>query len=225
MASCACAARKRSPTGIKPMLEYIRHIRSLPVTKLGVRCLFITLAVLILDQMSKMWVLNGLHFHYEGDHVTILPFFSLTFVQNRGMSFGILGHTDFGRWLLTVFQLVAAGALAYGATKAYRPLVAVALPMIAGGGSGQRHRPHPLRLGRRLSRLFGDAYLPVGLQCRRQRHLHRGRSVAVVLRSGRAHGARRCEERIGRVRPWQGPIKLVSLRHGIKTVAGTWSKK
>ncbi len=118
------------------MLDYIRHIRSLPVTKLGVRCLFLTLVVLILDQMSKMWVLDGLHFHYEGDHVTILPFFSLTFVQNRGMSFGILGHTDFGRWLLTVFQLAAAGALAYGATKAYRPLVAVALPMIAGGALG-----------------------------------------------------------------------------------------
>lgn len=118
------------------MLEYIKHVRSLPVTQIGLRCLGLAVLVLILDQASKAWVLDGLHFRYEGDHVTILPFFSLTFVQNRGMSFGILGHSDFGRWLLTVFQLVAAACLAYGATKAYRPLVAVALPMIAGGALG-----------------------------------------------------------------------------------------
>ena len=118
------------------MLDYIKQVIAMPVTKLGLRCLVIAVLVLILDQASKAWVLYGLHFQHEGDSVTILPFFSLTYVQNTGMSFGLLGHTGFGRWLLTGFQLVAAGALAYGATKATRPLVAVALCMIAGGAVG-----------------------------------------------------------------------------------------
>ena len=118
------------------MVEYIRHVVGLPVTKLGLRCLALFALVLILDQASKAWVLNGLHFSYEGDHVTILPIFSLTFVHNTGMSFGLLGHTGFGRWLLTGFQLVAAGALAYGTTKAKSPLVACALASIAGGALG-----------------------------------------------------------------------------------------
>ena len=118
------------------MLDYIKHVMGLPVTRLGLRCLFLTLVVLIVDQASKAWVLNGLHFAYEGDHVTILPFFSLTFVHNTGMSFGLLGHTWFGRWLLTLFQLAAASALIYGTTKAEAPLVAIALAGIAGGALG-----------------------------------------------------------------------------------------
>lgn len=118
------------------MLDYIKQVAAMPVTRLGLRCLAIAAVVLILDQISKAWVLNGLHFRFEGDRVTILPFFSLTYVQNTGMSFGLLGHTGFGRWLLMGFQLIAAAALAYGTTKARPLLVAVALPLIAGGAIG-----------------------------------------------------------------------------------------
>ncbi len=118
------------------MLEYIKHVIALPVTRFGLMCLLLAAAVVGLDQATKAWVLNGLHFTYEGDHVTILPIFSLTYVHNTGMSFGLLGHTSFGRWLLTGFQLAAAVVLAYGATKAYRHLVAIALAAIAGGALG-----------------------------------------------------------------------------------------
>ncbi len=118
------------------MLDYIRHVIALPVTRMGLRCLFLAVFVVVLDQATKAWVLGGLHFRYEGEHVTILPFFSLTFVKNTGMSFGLFGHSDFGRWLLTVFQLVAAGALAYGTTKGKTPLIALALAGISGGALG-----------------------------------------------------------------------------------------
>ncbi|MBW8734181.1 MAG: signal peptidase II [Asticcacaulis sp.] len=105
-----------------------------PMTKLGIRCLLILAVIVVLDQASKAWVLYGLRLA-PNMPVTILPFFSFTYVQNTGMSFGLLGGGLF-RWVLTLFQLAAGCALGYAALKQTKPLAGIALAFIAGGAIG-----------------------------------------------------------------------------------------
>ncbi len=62
--------------------------------------LIIILVVLVLDQLLKIWVKTNF---YLGEHVDILPFFQLRFVENPGMAFGWeLGSKLF----LTIFRIV-----------------------------------------------------------------------------------------------------------------------
>jgi signal peptidase II len=104
-------------------------------TRLGFTCLLATLAVLIADQATKAWVLYGLRLPLYGQ-VKILPFFAITMVRNVGISFGLLSSGDLGRWLLTIFQLLAGAALMFGATRSRQWLPGIALAMIAGGAIG-----------------------------------------------------------------------------------------
>ncbi len=117
-----------TPDFLKPYLEN----RS---TRLGLMCLWVTLAVLILDQASKAWVIYGLRLPLYGQ-VKILPFFSITMVKNLSMSFSLLPAGDWTRWLLTLFQALAGCILILGATRARHVLVGIALAMIAGGAIG-----------------------------------------------------------------------------------------
>lgn len=116
------------------MRDIIKATLAAPVTKLGIRCVVILAVIILLDQASKAWVLYGLRLPTHGP-VTILPFFSFTYVQNTGMSFGLLGGGLF-RWVLTLFQLVAGCALGLAASKQTKPLAGIALGFIAGGAIG-----------------------------------------------------------------------------------------
>ena len=51
------------------------------------------LIVLVLDQLSKAWILYGLHLADLGT-LPLLPFFRLSLVWNRGFSFGLLSQVD-----------------------------------------------------------------------------------------------------------------------------------
>ena len=104
-------------------------------TRLGLMCLWVTLAVLIVDQASKAWVVYGLHLQPQ-EQVKILPFFSITMVRNLSMSFSLLPAGVWTRWLLTLFQGVAGCILILGAARARHGLVGIALAMIAGGAIG-----------------------------------------------------------------------------------------
>ncbi len=116
------------------MRDIIKATIAAPVSRLGIRCLIVLAAIILLDQASKAWVLYGLRLPSHGP-VTILPIFSLTYVQNTGMSFGLLGGGLF-RWVLTLFQLAAGCALGYAASKQTKPLAGIALAFIAGGAIG-----------------------------------------------------------------------------------------
>jgi lipoprotein signal peptidase len=94
------------------------------------------LVVLAVDQASKAWILFGLELPAIGN-VDVLPFLSLTFVQNRGVTFGLLN--DFGAlgtWVLTVIALAVVVALVMWMRRAESRMVAAALGAIAGGAIG-----------------------------------------------------------------------------------------
>lgn len=67
--------------------------------------MIIIFAVIIIDQISKIWVKT--HF-YLGEEVVIFSWFRLLFIENNGMAFGMeLGSKLF----LTLFRLCLAAAL------------------------------------------------------------------------------------------------------------------
>ena len=105
------------------------------VTRLGLTAYALALIVLILDQLSKWWVLEIFRLPERGT-VELFPFLSLTMVWNRGVSFGLFQAEDAGRWLLAAFSLAVAVMLAFWARKADRSVLAVALGLVIGGAIG-----------------------------------------------------------------------------------------
>ena len=67
----------------------------------------IVLAVLLIDQVIKIWVKTSMTLH-ESIHVT--DWFYITFIENNGMAFGMqLGS----KIILSLFRLIAISALGY----------------------------------------------------------------------------------------------------------------
>jgi signal peptidase II len=92
--------------------------------------------VIVLDQLAKAWVLNGLGFRFEGMQRQVWdPFFNITLVHNQGVSFGLFGDGS-ARWMLSVFSLAVAGALAAWATRVDRRLLITAIGLVMGGALG-----------------------------------------------------------------------------------------
>jgi lipoprotein signal peptidase len=94
------------------------------------------LAVFIADQASKAWIVDGLRLP-ERISVAVLPFLNFTWVENRGITFGMFGGFGaLGPILLTVVALAVVAALGVWLWRAERALPAAALGAIAGGAVG-----------------------------------------------------------------------------------------
>ena len=106
-----------------------------PLTRYALLTYALAVIVLILDQLSKTWILYGLHLAEVGT-VPLLPFFRLSLVWNRGFSFGLLSQVDLARWLLSIFSLGVAIALVLWARRTTRMLPALGLGFIIGGAVG-----------------------------------------------------------------------------------------
>ena len=94
------------------------------------------LLIIVVDQLTKAWILNGLGLRFEGQSVPVLPpVFSLTLVHNEGVSFGLFGDGS-ARWMLSIFSVVVAGILGWWALRAERRLLITAIGLIMGGAIG-----------------------------------------------------------------------------------------
>ena len=99
--------------------------------------LLIGLLILIIDQLSKVWIRTNLS---EGQALFELGFFRITHITNTGAAFGLFqGH----QFALTIFSLVASAAILGYALFFYRrfPLLdnmsnRIALGLILGGTVG-----------------------------------------------------------------------------------------
>ena len=106
-----------------------------PLSPLG---MWFAIATLVLDQASKWWVLAVYRLRDYPRGVEMTPFLNLVYVENRGISYGLLPlDSDLGQWLLAGFAGLAVLAmavwLAYGVTE---KLVAASLGLIMGGAAG-----------------------------------------------------------------------------------------
>jgi signal peptidase II len=98
---------------------------------------FIILAILLLDQVTKIWVKTNM---YLGQEYEIFSWFIIHFTENRGMAFGMeLGGT-WGKLLLSIFRIGAIGALGWwlvSLVKKKAPAVAIiSISMIFAGALG-----------------------------------------------------------------------------------------
>lgn len=92
--------------------------------------------VVILDQLTKAWVLDGLGLRIEGEsHAILPPLFNVTLVHNLGVSFGLFGDGS-GRWMLSLFSVIVAGLLGWWATRTDRRLLVSAIGLVIGGALG-----------------------------------------------------------------------------------------
>jgi signal peptidase II len=96
----------------------------------------LAVAVIALDQLSKAWVLGGLHLADRGSTPVLPPLLRFSLVWNRGFSFGLLSGTGLARWGLFVFSVAVALGLMVVARRLRRALPAVALGLIIGGALG-----------------------------------------------------------------------------------------
>ena len=71
------------------------------------KSILLILLVLFVDQALKIYI--KLHFTL-GEHVNVLSWFQIYFIENNGMAFGM---ELIGKLFLTIFRIIAVGALAY----------------------------------------------------------------------------------------------------------------
>ena len=91
--------------------------------------------IIIVDQLTKAWVMSSLDLREVGQVAVWPPIFNFTWVENRGVSFGLFGDGS-ARWMLSAFSVVVAGILGWWALKADRRLLVSAIGLIMGGAIG-----------------------------------------------------------------------------------------
>ena len=107
------------------------------ITRNGWVAYGVAASAVLLDQLSKAWVLSGLHLPERFSLPVVPPLLRLTMVWNPGVSFGLLrADNSFGRAVLVLFAVIVVGVLAVWARKAERRITAVALGLIMGGALG-----------------------------------------------------------------------------------------
>ena len=87
------------------------------------------------DQASKYWVLYGIDLPARRQ-IVLAPVLNLTFVQNRGVTFGLLGGSGVGASLLAVAAFAVVIGLLVWMHRTPSRWTAIALGAVAGGASG-----------------------------------------------------------------------------------------
>lgn len=68
--------------------------------------------VLLIDQISKLWV--KLNMTIGQSYEVIGKFVQIHFIENNGMAYGMEFGGEFGKLMLTLFRIIAVGAIGYG---------------------------------------------------------------------------------------------------------------
>lgn len=93
-------------------------------------------AALILDQASKLWLLNVFELGRRGA-VAVTPFFDLVLAWNTGISYGWFQNSGpLGQGILLAIKVVAVIALAIWMAKSATRLATIGLGLIIGGAIG-----------------------------------------------------------------------------------------
>lgn len=78
------------------------------IKKSGLRWLWLSLVMLIIDQITKQWTIQALDLH---ESYRILSFFNFTYARNYGAAFSFLG--DAGGWQKYLFTGIAFAVSVY----------------------------------------------------------------------------------------------------------------
>lgn len=93
------------------------------------------LAVLVLDQLTKWWILATVM--QPPRVIEITPFFNLVLGWNRGISFGLFGGDGaLNAWALPVLAAAVVMLVTYWLLRARTPVIGLSLGLIIGGAIG-----------------------------------------------------------------------------------------
>ena len=121
--------------------------------------IIISLIIIVLDQLSKYWILNNLPL-YENIPI-IKDFFSLFHIRNRGAAWGMLSNQSWGIYLLTVISIAASIFIFYLIYINKIKPVRITLALILGGSIGNLiDRIRFNNVVDFLSFTFGDYHFP-----------------------------------------------------------------
>lgn len=108
------------------------RVRFSPTT---VRGLLLALAVIVLDQASKWWIVNIVMTPPQS--IEIMPFFNLVLAWNRGISFSMLQYeTDVMPYVLSMVALGVVLVLVRWLQHAARGWTILGLGLVIGGALG-----------------------------------------------------------------------------------------
>ena len=105
------------------------------ISRLAYAAYAFALVVIVLDQLTKAWIISGLSLQEVGRIPVLPPILNFSWVENRGVSFGLFGGGE-ARWVLSVFSVLVSIALGVWALKADRKLLLAAIGMVMGGAIG-----------------------------------------------------------------------------------------
>jgi len=105
------------------------------ISRLACAAYGFALLVIVLDQVTKAWIIGGVSLHEVGQVPVLAPILNFSWVENTGVSFGLFGGGE-ARWGLTLFSIIVSAGLAWWALKADRRLLITAIGLVMGGAMG-----------------------------------------------------------------------------------------
>ncbi len=95
---------------------------------------FVSLAVLIMDQLSKIWILETLTIHQS---LPVFKGFNLFLTYNKGVSFSLFSSDHvFMPWVLTTVALLICLGIVFWLKKEHNSQIRLGLALILGGAIG-----------------------------------------------------------------------------------------
>lgn len=97
----------------------------------------VALILFVVDQAVKAYVVGTLGLDVPGESLTVLPIFDLRFVQNVGVSLGMLrAESDAMRWALVALTALIAAGVGWWMTREKNRVDLIALGPVLGGALG-----------------------------------------------------------------------------------------
>ena len=102
----------------------------------GLRWLWLTLVCLVLDQVTKHWVVGSFTLY---ESINVLPIFSITYVHNLGAAFSFLAdQSGWQRWFFTAIAAIACIIFTVWLSKMPKSqtLLSIAVALMLSGAMG-----------------------------------------------------------------------------------------
>ncbi len=135
---------------------------NIPIAKSGIRWLWIALLIIVVDQLTKVWIQRSLELY---ETIEVLPVLNIYHTFNRGAAWSFLATADgWQRWMFSILAIGVSIALIVWLRRlaiASQGLLVAGLVLIVGGALG--NLVDRLYLGHVVDFIYvhwGDAYFP-----------------------------------------------------------------
>ena len=91
------------------------------ISRLALAAYGFALLVIVLDQLTKAWIIGGVSLREVGQIPVLPPILNFSWVENTGVSFGLFGGGE-ARWGLTIFwatSSIACGSAMWSTSSTF----------------------------------------------------------------------------------------------------------